>query len=93
MTDAIEELCAQEAVNSSDNSESALIEKFTSQLLSAKCSVHQNQPWVLVTAKHKSPILLAVYSHLKEQGVLDEWSREFYQVREHSGICVFALMP
>lgn len=74
-------------------SESDSAAEFTSRLMSAKPSAHQKRPWVMVIPSHKAQTLLSVYYSLKSQGVFECWSREFYDVRKDSGICVFALMP
>ena len=69
------------------------MEHFTSRFLSAKRSIDQKQPWVMVTSISKAQTLLWVYSTLKAQGVLDEWPRQFCDLRKDAGICVLALMP
>ncbi|MGF1602583.1 MAG: hypothetical protein ACFCU8_11280 [Thermosynechococcaceae cyanobacterium] len=86
-------MVVQEVFSPYASSESALVEQFTAQLLGAQRSMHQNHPWVMVTTKHKSQTLLAVYQQLKMEGAMEEWSSEFYQVRENSGLCVLALIP
>lgn len=76
-----------------NSKDTKLAEQFTAQLLSAKHSVHDKHPWVMVTSIKKGKTLLSVYSLLKNQGLFDDWSSEFYDVRQDSGICVLALMP
>lgn len=79
------------ATNASSDPE--LINAFTSRLLGAKHAHSGKRPWVMVTPLSKAQTLLAVYHTLKQQGKLEEWAGEYYDVRRESGVCVLALLP
>lgn len=86
-------ILAQDTLNQLDDIDSRIVEHFRSQLLSAKRSMHQNHPWVMVASIDRSETLLSVYNSLKSQGFLNDWSGEFFNLRQDTGVCVLALMP
>ncbi|MGF1601806.1 MAG: hypothetical protein ACFCU8_07260 [Thermosynechococcaceae cyanobacterium] len=93
MTSSAGVMLTQDSLSQFDDSNSMIVEQFRAQLLSAKRSMHQNYPWVVVAPIGKAATLMSVYNTLKTQGLFDDWSGEFFNLRQDSGACVLALMP